>query len=237
MSERVILITGTRKGIGEALAKHYLSLGDTVIGCSRTMPDWANETEYGKYKHFIADVSDERTVKPIFSFIHKNFGHLDVLINNAGIASMNHSLLTPMETVRNVLSTNTMGTFLFCREAAKVMKKKKYGRIVNFSTVATPLSLEGEAIYAASKAAIVSLTRTLAKEFADFGITVNAVGPTPVHTDLIKNVSEEKINRLLSHQSIKRYGKFEDVINVIDFYTKHESEFITGQVIYLGGIA
>ena len=102
----------------------------------------------------------------MFYKINSEFGGIDILINNAGIASMNHSLLTTIDTVKNILNTNYTATFLFCREAAKSMQKKKFGRIVNSSTVAFPLSLDGEAIYASSKAAVVSLTKILAKEFA-----------------------------------------------------------------------
>ena len=116
------------------------------------------------------------------------------------------------------------------------MRQKRFGRIVNFSTVAVPLKLDGEAVYAASKAAIVSLTQILAKEYAEFGVTVNAVGPVPIKTDLIRGVPEEKIEKLLSRQAIQRYGTYEDVENVIDFFLRPESDFITGQVIYLGGV-
>ncbi len=232
--DRIILITGTRKGIGAALSEYYLSKGDTVIGCSREMPDWAEGKK--NYRHFLADVADEAAVKKMFRAVAKEYGRLDALINNAGIASMNHSLLTPMRTVQRVFSTNTVGTFLFCREAAKLMRKTYYGRIVNFATVATPLKLEGEAVYAASKAAIVSLTQTLAREYADFGVTVNAVGPTPIKTDLIRGVPMDKMDRLIARQAIRRYGTYEDVENAIDFFLRKESDFITGQVIYLGGV-
>ncbi len=150
---------------------------------------------------------------------------------------MNLMLLTPLKTVQNILNTNVIGTFLFCREAAKLMKRNHYGRIVNFATVATPLKLEGEAIYAASKAAIVSLTEILAKELAEMGITVNAIGPTPVETDLIRSVPQEKIDALLSQQSIHRLGEFRDISNVIDFFIRPESNFVTGQVIFLGGVS
>jgi 3-oxoacyl-[acyl-carrier protein] reductase len=102
--------------------------------------------------------------------------------------------------------------------------------------VATPLKLEGEAVYAASKAAIVSLTEVMARELAEFGITVNALGPTPVETDLIRNVPKDKIDRLLARQAIARFGTFEDIANVIDFYIRPESDFVTGQNIYLGGV-
>lgn len=228
----VMLITGTRKGIGRYLAEYYVSKGCRVIGCSRGDVDCKME----HYHHFCLDVSDEVKVKQMFNEIRKSYGRLDVLINNAGIASMNHILLTPVKTVNNILNTNIVGTFLFCREGAKLMQKKHYGRIINFATVATPLKLEGEAIYASSKAAIVTLTEILARELSDMGITANAVGPTPVKTDLIRSVPQEKMNALLDRQAIRRFGKLEDISNVIDFFIRPESDFVTGQVIYLGGV-
>ena len=232
INTQVTLITGTRKGIGKHLVEHYIKRGHIVVGCSRGLPDWTIQG----YKHYEADVSDEKAVLQIFSGIRKEYGRLDNLINNAGIASMNRTILTPLSSVHSVLNTNVVGTFLFCREAAKLMQKNKYGRVVNFATVATPLKLEGEALYAASKAAIVTLTQILAREFADLGITVNAVGPTPIKTDLIRGVPQAKMDSLLSRQAIREYGTFEDVSNVIDFYLMPESRFVTGQVIYLGGV-
>ena len=109
-------------------------------------------------------------------------------------------------------------------------------RIVNFATIATPLRLEGEAAYAASKAALVNLTQVCAKELSEFGITINAIGPTPVPTDLIKNVPKAKMDALLNQQAIKRFGEFRDVLNAIEFFLDEKSDFITAQVIYLGGV-
>lgn len=230
-SETVMLITGTRKGIGKYLAEYYVNKGCRVIGCSRGPADFSHE----RYEHFCTDVSDEAKVKDIFFEIRKKYGRLDVLINNAGIASMNHVLLTPVSTAAGIFSTNVIGTFLFSREAAKIMKKTG-GRIINFSTAATPLRLEGEAIYASSKAAVVNLTEVLARELADFKITVNAVGPTPLKTDLTRGVPQEKMHRLIQRQAIRRFTEFKDVSNVIDFFLRPESDFITGQVVYLGGV-
>ena len=116
------------------------------------------------------------------------------------------------------------------------MQKNKFGRIINFSTVAVPLNLEGEAIYASSKCAVEQFTKIFSKEVSSMGVTVNLIGPTPIQTDLIKAVPKVKIDDLLEQQAIKRLGEFEDVINVIDFYIKKESNFITGQTIYLGGV-
>lgn len=116
------------------------------------------------------------------------------------------------------------------------MAKKKNGRIVNFATVATPIKLEGESAYAASKAAVENLTQIMAKEFASFGVTVNAIGPTPVLTDLIRYVPKDKMQALLNRQAIHRFGEMQDITNVIDFYLDAKSDFITGQVLYLGGV-
>lgn len=231
-ADKVIAITGTRKGIGLYLVEQYLERGWTVVGCSRG----ASDLKHDRYKHYELDVADERAVAKMMQDVRRSFGRLDALLNNAGIASMNHALLTPASTMERVFATNVFGTFLFCREAAKLMGRKNHGRIVNFATVATPLKLEGEAVYAASKAAVVSLTEVLARELAPMGITVNAVGPTPVPTDLVGSVPEEKMTALIARQAFPRYGTMEDVLNVCDFYLRDESDFITGQTLYLGGI-
>jgi len=229
---KVMVITGTRKGIGRYLCEYYLQRDWAVVGCSREQSDLRHE----RYLHYCVDVADEVGVKKMLVDVAAKLGGVEVLVNNAGIASMNHILLTPVSTVRKILDTNFIGTFLFCREAAKLMSRHQYGRIVNFATVAAPLKLEGEAIYAASKAAVASLTQVMARELAESNITVNAVGPTPVKTDLIRSVPQEKMQALLARQANQRYGEMRDISNVIDFFIKPESDFVTGQVIYLGGV-
>lgn len=229
---QVTFITGTRKGIGRHLAEFFADRNHHVIGCSRKEPDWS----HANYEHLALDVTDEKQVLRAFAGIRKRHGRLDNMINNAGIASMNHSLLTPVSAVRKVLDTNVVGTFLFCREAAKLMKKHRHGRIVNFTTVAVPLKLEGEAAYVASKAAVQSLTEVLAREYGEFGVNVNAIGPVPIETDLIRAVPKDKIEALVARQAIKRYGTYEDVSNVVEFYLRPESNFVTGQTLFLGGI-
>ncbi|MBL8136741.1 MAG: SDR family oxidoreductase [Acidobacteria bacterium] len=234
MPERqVVLITGARKGIGRFLAEHFAAGGAAVIGCGRTPADWTRDgVDYQR-----ADVSSEADVKALVGHIQRAYGRLDVIVNNAGVASMNHSLLTPVATAERVLATNVTGTFLVAREGAKLMQRRRYGRIVNLTTVAVPLHLDGEAIYAASKSAVETLTKVLAHELGAFGITCNAVGPSPIATDLIHGVPAEKIEAITRRLAIKRLGRYEDVSNAIDFFVRPESDYITGQVIYLGGVS
>ena len=229
----VMIITGSRKGLGRHLAEHYLALGWTVAGCSRGDSD----LRHPAYSHHRLDVADEAAVVQMTRAVEQRHGRIDALLNNAGLAAMNHLLLTPQSAVRALVDANFLGTFLFLREAAKSMVRRKHGRIVNFTTVAVPLDLEGEAVYAATKAAVESLTRTAAREFGPLGVTVNAVGPTPVATDLTKTVPPEKIAALVARQAVRRMGEPRDVANVVDFFLDPRSEFVTGQIVYLGGVA
>ena len=231
-SRKTILITGNRKGIGRYLTEYYLNEGFNVIGCSRTETDLTHQ----HYLHLICDVRNEKDVKNVVKKGRLFFGSIDILINNAGKASLNHSILTPVDSVKDLFETNYVGTFLFSRECSKQMIKNKWGRIINFSTVAVPLNLEGEMAYASSKSAIEKMSVILAKELSSYNITVNTIGPTPVYTDLIKVVPKDKVDDIIDMQSIKRMGTFEDVVNVINFFINSASSFVTGQKIYLGGL-
>ncbi|NTU77966.1 MAG: SDR family oxidoreductase [Chloroflexales bacterium] len=233
MTDRqVILITGTRKGIGRHLAEYYAQRGYLVEGCSRGDPDWEMEN----YTHHNVDVADEAQVKGMVSTISRRYGRLDIVINNAAIASMNHVLLTPAASANRMLEVNVTGTMLVCRDAAKVMMRRRFGRIINFTTIVAPIALAGEAMYAASKSAVVTLTRILAFELGQWGITCNSFGATPIMTDMIRGVPQAKIDEVVGGLAIKRLGTYEDCANVCDFFIRPESDNITGQVIYLGGI-
>ena len=226
-----MVITGTSRGIGRYLAEYYAEKDWCVAGCSRTSVDFSHQN----YSHFQVDVTSENQVNRWIRSVFKQFGKLNALINNAGAASMNHVLLTPGKTIDRLMDLNVKGTMLVSREAAKMMQKQKFGRIINFSSIAVALSLEGEAVYVASKAAVEKYSRVLARELAPWNITVNVIAPLPIQTDLIKNVPESKLNRLIDRLVIKRYGNFEDIANVADFFLSPKSSVITGQIITLGG--
>lgn len=224
------LITGTSRGIGRYLAERYLSQGHSVIGCSRG----EGTITHDNYTHYICDATNEDEV---VNMVLKIRSIIDVLINNAGVSSMNHSLLTSGEAAEKILKTNFLGVFYFSREVAKKMiLKKKHGRIVNMTSVAVPLDIEGEMIYASSKAAVEKMTRIMSKELGRFLITVNNLGLNPINTDMIKCISKDKIQAVINRQAIKRIGEFEDVGNVVDFLISEGGSFITGQTLYLGGV-
>ena len=228
----IMLITGTSRGIGRYLAEYYLERGWSVFGCSRQVSDIDHE----RFTSLGVDLSDETRIEKMFDELKSHTRKIDVVINNAAIASMNLLNLTPYSTAQKIFAVNVLGSFSILQKSVRFLKKSDNPRIVNFSTVAVPLRLAGESLYAASKSAVETMTRILAKELAAMNITCNAVGPAPIRTDLIKGVGEEKISALLRQQAIHRLAEFRDVSNVIDFFISPESDLITGQVLYLGGV-
>lgn len=227
---KVILITGARKGIGAYLAQRYTLEGWEVIGCSRKEPDH----RIYDWKH--VDVTSEEDVVRLFRGLWDQYGRLDAVVNNAGVGGRNHVITTPYRAARKIVDTNFIGTFLVTRQAAKLMVGTG-GAIVNFSSVAVPLALEGEAVYAASKAAVEAFTRCAAKELFPLGITVNCVAPGPVDTDLLRSIPTEELhNNVLSRQAAKRFCTVEDVAEAVDSYISSVNLSITGQTLYLGGV-
>ena len=228
---RHVLITGTTRGIGRHLAEHYLTLGDTVIGCARGESAFSSD----RYVHHRLDVTDQAAVSTALADTRRRFGRLDVLINNAGTASMNLFALTPIESMRRIMDVNVLASMMFTHGAIRLLKGSPHPRIVNITSIAVPLRLEGEAVYAASKAAIETFTRVLAREVGRLGITCNAVGPSVVRTDLVTGVQPAKIDRLLEGQAVAREATAADVAHVVDFFLSPASALVTAQVVYLGG--
>jgi 3-oxoacyl-[acyl-carrier protein] reductase len=231
MDQPVTLITGSRQGIGRYLVSHYTGLGHSVVGCSRQpFPE-----KIERYEHFCVDIADEDRVRAMMQCIWEKYGRLDHIINNAALVSTGHILLETAASVRRTYETNVLGTVLVCREGARWMKKRRYGRVVNLSSTSRPLKLAGTAVYASSKAAVESLTEILAQELASFGITVNAVGPALVESETLRKMPAEQARECINRHAIRRPGTFAEVAHALDFFLHSDSGFVTGQVLYLGG--
>jgi len=186
------IVTGTSRGLGRALAERLLAEGWTVHGFSREPDGW---TPPGFVAHAV-DVGDPAAVRAAVAAVTADGATIDLLVNNAGIAAMNALLLTPPEVAAELMRVNYLGTFHCLQAAGKAMVRARRGRILNVTTVAVPLALEGEAAYVASKAAVEALTRVAARELGPHGVLVAAVGLGPVDTRLTRGVGADPLARL-----------------------------------------
>jgi 3-oxoacyl-[acyl-carrier protein] reductase len=229
----VIVVTGARKGIGMAIAEYFLSQGAKVIGLSRGQASIQDEN----YTHFSVDVGKAKEVQDIFFKISKSFEHIDIVINNAAVLTSQYSLIMPAASAQAMVDTNLLGTFYVSREAAKIMKKKKKGRIINIGSMAASLEPIGDSIYAACKAGVSILANVMSKEFSSFNITCNTLGITAIETDMLLQISDKgKVDAIIKNLPVPRYAEQDDIFNVIDFFASDRSSYITAQTIYLGGV-
>jgi 3-oxoacyl-[acyl-carrier protein] reductase len=223
------LISGTSRGIGKALAERLLAAGWDVEGCSRG--DAA--LSHARYEHRRLDVTDEAAVVAHVADVVRRRGRIDALVCNAGAASMNAFLLTPGSVAESMMRVNYLGTFNLGREVAKAMVRQRAGSIVNLSSVAVPLALEGEAAYVAAKAAVEALTRVMAAELAPHGIRVNAVGPGPVDTTLTRTVPRAKLDDLRRRMGLDRELRMDEVVAaMVDLLDPAAT--VTGRILHVG---
>ena len=231
MPNATLVITGTSSGIGLGLAKYYSEKNFEVFGCSRGASNFSHKN----YHHQQLNISDESDVRTWVKRIKQDSGRVDALVCNAGIVKSKTILTsTSADILKDFLNVHVLGTFLVCREVSKLMISQKFGRIINFSTLAIPLHLEGAAAYAASKSAVVEMTKILAKELAPVGITCNIIAPSLYMSPPAKLLGDDWAQELLSKQSIPRTAEIEDFANVISFLISPASSMVTGQVISLG---
>ena len=222
------LITGTSQGLGRALAERLLADGWTVHGFARGTQALA----HANFHAHSVDVTDEAAVRSAVSAIAEG-DRINLLVNNAGAASMNALLLTPGETAERLMRVNYLGTFHCLQAVGKVMIRQRAGRIVNLTTVAVPLSLEGEAAYVASKSAVEALTKVAAKELAPSGVIVSAVGFGPIDTALTRAVPKPALAKI--NTAIGR-PEGTTMTQAVDFLLAHLRSAEAGRVEYLGKI-
>jgi len=230
---KIVLITGATRGVGLEIARYFLQHGATVIGLSRGKSTINNS----QYHHFSVDLGDGDAIVNCFKKeITKQFKTIDIVINNAALLTSQYAMIMPVKNATDMVQVNLLGVFFVSREAAKLMRKSAYGRIINISSMAARLEPAGDSIYAATKAGINTLANIMAKEFASFNITCNTIGITAIETDMLNQLPRHKIDEIVAELPVPRYAKPDDIFNVIDFFAAERSSYITAQVIYLGGI-
>lgn len=237
---QVTLITGGARGIGKAIAEGLARKGASVIIADVNLDDAiSTSAEIGKLgvrsEAFRLDVSMSEEVSRVFGDIQKDFGRLDILVNNAGITRDGLLLRMKEEDWDSVININLKGAFLCSKEAVKMMAKQRYGRIVNIASVVAFTGNPGQVNYSASKAGIVGLTKTIAKEYASRGITANAVAPGFIMTAMTESLPDSVKEEMKRTIPMARFGTVEDVANAVIFLSSPESGYITGQVIHVNG--
>ncbi|MBW3096484.1 SDR family NAD(P)-dependent oxidoreductase [Pseudohoeflea coraliihabitans] len=225
----MIVITGASKGLGAAIAERCRNNGHSVFGLAR-------DTSNLSFPGINCDVGDYQSLKDAVRAIKKAGEPLTAVINAAGIAAMNMAVTSDEQTVRRIIQTNLTGTIFACQLLAPLMMRRKAGTIITFSTIAVPLAMKGESIYAASKAGVEAFTRTFAREVADFGIRVNCISPGPIKTDLLRGVSEAQIDAIVSHQLVPQRFTKDDVCDLVDLLLDDKARSLSGQVLHVGGV-
>jgi 3-oxoacyl-[acyl-carrier protein] reductase len=229
------LVTGASRGVGRAISERFAARGDLVFGCSRSEEGVLVRENY---RHFVVDVCDEAAVRAMFAAIAATNSKLDLVVNNAGLSRARLALMTSTEEFSAVIRVNLVGAFVVMRESIRLMKRARFGRIVNFSSINVPLASVGAASYNASKAGLEKLGETLSRECAPDDITINCVGLSLVAdsgmVDGLSDVALATKQQALVKPSLLN---IDEVIHAIDFFAAPIARNITGQTVYFGGIS
>lgn len=240
LTDQVAIVTGAARGLGQAIARDLATSGATVA-CIDVNEELLGDTvesinaSGGKAAAFACDVTDSERVTEVVRAVAKQFGRLDILVNNAGVTRDNLVMRMKDEEWDLVLGINLRGTFLFTRAAAKPMSKGKRGRIINIASVSGMMGNPGQVNYSASKAGVIGLTRTVARELSKRNITVNAVAPGFIATEMAAKLGDELIEQITAETPLGRLGSPQDVADAVLFLASDAAGFITGHVLVVDG--
>lgn len=241
LNQKTAIVTGGTRGIGRAIALRLAKEGADVALLATKETEAAlsiaNEIKaMGRHAAFyICDVADAEKVDLTIKAVMEHFGKIDILVNNAGITKDQLLMQMKEEDFDLVMNVNLKGCFHMTKACIRPFIKQRYGRIINISSVVGMMGNAGQANYAASKAAIIGLTKSIAKEYATKGITCNAVAPGYIQTDMTQVLSEQASGDILKQIPTKRFGMPEDVANAVCFFAQEEASYITGEVIKVDG--
>jgi len=238
---QTIIITGGTRGIGRGIAESFLKAGAKVIATYSINEAAAAQLKQDN-RQFAEnidiqklDVAKYEEVEKFFKYIDTNYGSFEVLVNNAGIRKDSILAMMKESDWHDVMNVNLAGTFFMCKFAVKILMRKRYGRIINISSVMERYGFEGQANYAASKAGLSALTKSLSKEVATRGITVNCVSPGFIATELVQDIPDKLRESYLARIPLKRFGSTEEVAACVLFLASKEATYVTGSTLEVTG--
>ena len=234
MSKKIALVTGASRGIGRAAANKLSETGFNVIGTATSQKGVDKINQKGMHG-LILNLNDKKSIAALWENIIDNFNCVDILVNNAGITKDNIIVRMSVDEWEEVINIHLNATFYMCQRATKLMMKNRFGRVINISSTSATIGNRGQSNYAAAKAGIEAFTRTLAREFGSRGITANNIAPGFIDTDMTSFLSEKERANIQKDIPLNRFGKPEEVADLINFLASDEASYITGQTIHLNG--
>jgi 3-oxoacyl-[acyl-carrier protein] reductase len=229
---KVALVTGARRGLGRLMAEHILAGGGRVVGFARGEAT----IDHPGYTHVRVDVGDADSVQAGFAELRKTTDALHITVNNAAVLTSQYSMIMAPAAAQAMVNTNLLGAFLVSRESSKLMRKGKWGRIVNISSMAASLEPIGDSVYAATKSGLATMTNVMAKELAPLNITCNTLAVSAIATDMLAQLPQDKVAQVVAGLPLPRFAEPDDVFNVLDFLVSERSSYVTAQTIHLGGV-
>jgi 3-oxoacyl-[acyl-carrier protein] reductase len=237
LNGKVALVTGASRGIGKAIAEQLVSMGATVIGTATSENGAGAISEYlgsnGTGK--VLNVTDNSSMTDLLSQINEEFGAIDILVNNAGITRDNLLMRMKEDEWDDIIQTNLTSVFKLSKAVLRGMMKKKHGRIVNIGSVVGSSGNAGQANYAAAKAAVIGFSKSMAKEIASRGITVNVVAPGFIDTDMTKGLTDDQKEAIFKDIPANRLGSPKEIASTVGFLVSDEAGYITGETIHVNG--
>ncbi len=233
---KVILVTGASRGIGKAIALQLKALGGHVIGTATSEHGAANISEYlGEGQGLVLNVTDDASISAMFDVIKEKYGAVDVLVNNAGITRDNLMMRMKDDEWNDIIETNLTSVFKISKAVLRAMMKKRHGRIINIGSVVGTMGNAGQVNYATAKAGLIGFTKSLAREVASRGITVNTVSPGFIDTDMTQTLTDEQKEGIFAQVPANRLGKPEEIANAVAFLASDSAAYITGETLHVNG--
>lgn len=237
LTGKTALVTGASRGIGKAIALQLAGLGATVIGTATSGSGAAAIGDYlaGQGRGEVLNVRDGESINALFGMIKNDFGGVDILVNNAGVTRDNLMLRMKEQEWQDIIDTNLTSVFRLSKAVLRAMMKQKNGRIINIGSVVGSIGNAGQVNYAAAKAGLLGLTKSLAREVASRGITVNTVAPGFIDTDMTKALSDEQKQAIFAQVPANRLGKPEEIAATVAFLASDMAAYITGETLHVNG--